>query len=220
LVEGHPQGDGRHGQQELDHALYDRVRDPGIVPADAAQDHAEDKAQDDAHQTNREGNRAAVEDPREHIPAQFIGAEEENRAALGHAKEVDSALDQAEELVIRSGHKESNRVAHLDVLNIGARKLFPVHLARYPVHKGPHPLAVVGEMELLRFEVDILGALDRVVGRQEAVKDGDQVEDAHDHATGDGQLVLGELEPHQLPLGVAVDLVLFPGCLSASSSER
>mgnify|MGYP000334839055 CR=1 FL=1 len=75
----HPQRQFRKGADDLDQAL-DQVVDPSaVVAGDTAQHDADRKAHQDAQQADRQRDAGAVDDPREHVAPDVVGAEQEAR---------------------------------------------------------------------------------------------------------------------------------------------
>ena len=68
----------------------DHVDPAAVIAGDAADDDAEREADRDADQADRQRDARAVDDARQHVAAEPVGAEQEQRAALGRADEVEA----------------------------------------------------------------------------------------------------------------------------------
>ena len=71
-----------------------------VIAGDAADDDAEGQADGDADQPDGQRDARAVDDPRQQIAAEPVGAEQEQLPALGRADEMQIARDHAPELVL------------------------------------------------------------------------------------------------------------------------
>src|SRR5882724_5737311 len=87
----------REALDDLDQALDQDVDPAAVIAGDAADDDAEGEADGDADEADGERDARAVEDAREHVAAEPVGAEQEERAAVGRAGKMEVALDETPE---------------------------------------------------------------------------------------------------------------------------
>src|ERR1700724_648524 len=89
----------RAGLDPLDAALDQDVGPAAVIAGDAANQDAEREADDDPDQPDRQRDPRAVDDARQQVAAEPVGAEQEHLTARRGAGEVDVAVDVSPELV-------------------------------------------------------------------------------------------------------------------------
>ena len=187
-----------------DQALDEQVRGAAEVPRHAPQDAAQHEAHGDADQTHRQGDTARVQQPREQVASQLVGAEQKNHPRPVHPEQVQVGLEQAPQAVAVTPGEQPHRVAHRAVLAVQPPQAGHVDGAGNAVHERPRVKAAVGvdEVQPLGLSVKVLGkALEGAVRREELAEQAHAVEQRQHHGAADGQPVTLELEPHQPPLG-------------------
>src|SRR5947209_110354 len=127
----------------LDAALDQNVGPAAVVAGDAADQDAERKADRDPDQPDRQRNAGAVDDAREQVAAEPVGAEQEQIAALGRADEVKIALEQAPELVAVTMAEEADRLRLRKIRLIHAAQLRHVEMVALAVDEWPDQAAMV-----------------------------------------------------------------------------
>src|SRR5229473_142909 len=108
----------REGLDHLDAALDQDVCPATVIAGNAADHDAEREADDDADQADRQRDPRAVDDARQQVAAEPVGAEQEQLAAFGWADEMDIACDQAPELVAVAMAQKADRLALLRVRRV------------------------------------------------------------------------------------------------------
>src|SRR5208282_4480444 len=106
----------------------------------------EHEADGDADEPDGERDAGTIDDAREHVAPEAVGAEEEERAALGRTDEVEAPLDQAPEAV---GVAQAEEAEALDLGRIGGidpAQGLHVEAGIDAVDEGPDEAAVVEEM--------------------------------------------------------------------------
>src|SRR5215472_18489884 len=89
----------REALDDLDAALDQDVGPAAVIAGDAADHYAERKADDDAEEADCQRDARAVDDARQEVAAEPVGAQQEQRPALRRAHEVHIARDIAPEFV-------------------------------------------------------------------------------------------------------------------------
>src|SRR6266446_7529987 len=158
----------REGLDDLDQALDQDIDPAAVIAGDAADDDAEGEADGDADQPDGQRDARAVEDAREQVATEPVGAEQEERALLGRTGEVEIALDEAPELIAVAVAEESDRLWLAGILGVDAPQVAHVEPIIVTVDEGPDEMPVVKEMDALRRREDEVGmARLIVVGRQD-----------------------------------------------------
>src|SRR5437667_973974 len=100
----------REGLDDLDQALDQDIDPAAVIAGDAADDDAEGEADGDADQADGQRDARTVEDAREQVAAEPVGAEQKERALLGRAGEMEIALDEAPEQVAGAVAEAADRL--------------------------------------------------------------------------------------------------------------
>ena len=77
--ERHPERQLGNGAEHLGDALHDGIEEAAVIAGDAADDDADRVAERHADQADGERNPRAVDEPREHVAPEPVGAEQEHR---------------------------------------------------------------------------------------------------------------------------------------------
>ena len=85
-----------------------RSKHAAVIAGEPADDDAEHEADGDAEQADGQRDARAVDDARQHVAAEPVGAEQEELAVLGRADEMDVALEQAPEPVAVAPAEEAD----------------------------------------------------------------------------------------------------------------
>ena len=207
--ERHPQGQLGEAPDHLDRALHQAVDPAAVVAREPAQDDAEHEAHGDAEQAHGQRDAGAVDDAREHVAAEAVGAEQEQGAVLGRADEVEVGRYHAPEAVLVARAEEAQRVDLVRIERVLALQVLEVELEAEAVDVRPDEAALVPQMHVLRREVDEVGvAAVQVVGR-DPLRDEDRAVHQREHPGRDHRdPVAAELPPHQLPLRGGVEALL------------
>ena len=156
-----------------------------------------------------------VDDPRQHVPAQPVGAQKEHRAALGRADQMQVRLDQPPELVLVAPAEEAQPLHVLAVVGVDAPQRLHVQLHRPAIDERPDEAAVVEQPHPLRRLVDMVDvARVQVVGRQELADQRGRIHEDQEDARDHRDPVAAEPPPHQPHLRRLPD----PVCASAARS--
>src|SRR5690242_559617 len=94
----------------LDHALDQHVDPAAVVSGDPAEEEPQGEADRDADETHRERDSCAVEDAREHVAAEAVGAEEEELPVLRGTGEVEIAFPEPPEEIVVGMTEEAQRL--------------------------------------------------------------------------------------------------------------
>ena len=96
-------------------------------------------------------------DAGEHIAPEAIGAQEEERAVLGRADEVEVHGDQSPELVLVASAEEAQRLHLLEIDGVLALQVLEVELEVEAIDEGADEAALVEQVHRLRREMDEVG---------------------------------------------------------------
>ena len=143
------------------------IEEAAVIAGDAADDDADHVAQRDADQADGERDARAVDEPREHVAPEPVGAEQEHRARPPAGRsDGNRPLNRSQKLYSLAGAEEADR------LRLGAvGRVFPlqrvhVELEVERIDERPDEAPLVEEMHRLRRRVDEAGvAAVQVVGR-------------------------------------------------------
>src|SRR5688572_7385985 len=177
-----------------------------MIAGDAADDDAEHKAHRDAEPADGQRHPRAVNDAREEIATEPVGAQQKHLAVLGGADQMQVTLPQAPELVGIAAAQKTNRKHLAPVISIFAFQRVHVELHVTPVDEGSDIGSFVKQVEGLGRsvdEIDIAGM--QIVRRQELADENREIKRGEQNARGKGDLVPLELPPHQPPLRGHVD---------------
>src|SRR5688572_4587542 len=202
----------RDRAHHLDHALHDVVDPAAVIAGEPAQDHAQHDRHRDADESDGERDAHSVEDAREHVTPQPVGAKQEHRPALRRAHQMQVAGNDAPPVVFVAAAEEPDLQRLLRILGEDAFQGLHVELVVERIDERPDELALVEEVDRLRRHVDVLhvaGVL--LVGRQELHHHDRSIHDAEDDRGQHRNAVTLELQRHQLPLRGEVDLLLLGG---------
>src|SRR5258707_13280980 len=139
----------REGLDDLDQALDQNVDPAPVIAGDAADDDAEGEADGDADEADGERDARAVEDAREHVAAEPVGAEQEELAVLGRADEMDVALDQPPEEIAVAVAEEAQLLHLGGIGGVDALQVLHVEVVVVAIDERPDEAALVEEMERL-----------------------------------------------------------------------
>ena len=159
------------------------VEQAAVIAGEPADDDAEHEADGDADQADGERDARAVDDARQHVAAEPVGAEQEELAALGRADEVEVAFEQPPELVAVAAAEEADRLHVVRVVGVFALQRVHVELHGAAVDERPDEAALMEEMDALRRRVDEVDvARVQIVGRQELADQDHDVEHGEEDA--------------------------------------
>src|SRR5258707_11932925 len=147
----------REGLDDLDQALDQDVDPAAVIAGDAADDDAQGEADGDADEPDGQRDARAVEDAREQIAAEPVGAEQKERAALGRAGEMAIAVEEAPERIAIAVAEEADRLRLAGVFGIDAAQIAHVEMIIVAVDEGPDELPVMKQMDRLRRREDEIG---------------------------------------------------------------
>src|SRR5439155_25480553 len=100
----------RERLDHLDRPLDQDVGPTAVIPGDTADDDAEGKAEDDPDQPYGQRDARAVDDAREHVAAEPVGAEEKELAALGREEQVEIAENEPPVEVLVAAAQKADRL--------------------------------------------------------------------------------------------------------------
>src|SRR3984893_3344339 len=202
----------REGLDDLDAALDQDVGPAAVIAGDAADHDAEGKADDDAEQPDRERDPRAVDDARQQIPAEPVGAEQEHLTALRRAHQVEIAVDPAPEFVRVAVAQEADRLVLLRVRRVDPAQIGHVEAVVVARDIGQGEVAMAEDVDALRRRIDEVGMpAVEAVGREKFAEQDGRVKHQQQHARGQRDPVPAKPPPHQLPLRGAVEALLRRG---------
>ena len=111
-----------------------------MIAGEPADDDAEHEADGDAEQADGQRDARAVDDARQHVAAEPVGAEQEQLAALGRADQMEVAFEQAPELVGVAAAEEAHLLHVVCVVGVFALQRVHVELHRAAVDERPDEL--------------------------------------------------------------------------------
>src|ERR1051325_3201047 len=109
--QGHQRRQMREALDHLDAALDQDVGPAAVIAGNAADQDAERKADDDADEPDRQRDARAVDNARQEIAAEPVGAEQKERSALGWADQVKITWDIAPKFVGIAVTEPADRLA-------------------------------------------------------------------------------------------------------------
>ena len=214
--QGHPQRQHRNGADELDEALHHDVGGAAEIPGRAADADPQHKAQYYSDQADGQRDPGAEHHAAEHVAAETVGPEQVGGASL-RAEQVQVAVEQAPQLVVRAAHEQAQRIPLRPVHGIDATPGSIVHPRRVSIHEGAQMQAVVTDKtHALRRGRQHVGKLLHVVGGDELAEPGCEIHDQQNGTADQGQPVLLEAPPHQLIVGCQIEP--FPAGLRVAPS--
>ena len=155
--------------QDLDDALDDQIEDAAVIAGEPADDDAEHEADGDAEQADGQRDARAVDDARQHVAPEPVGAEQEQLAALGRADEMEVRSRPGPRTCRHRRGRRSGSAATLFGLSVYSRfsvSMLSVIVAA--IDEGPDEAALVEQMDRLRRRMDEVDvARVQIVGRQE-----------------------------------------------------
>ena len=160
------------------------------------------EADGNADEADGQRDPRAVDDAAQHVAPQPVGAEEEQRPALGRADEVQIPGHPAPVFISLAAAEEAHRLNQLVVLGVFALPVLRVEAEAVAIDEGADEAAlVVEEMELLRRGEDgVHVARMQRIGRQELADEDRRIEDQEEAARKHRQAMPAEAPPHHLPL--------------------
>ena len=117
-----------------------RSKHAAVIAGQAADDDAEHEAERDADQADGQRDARAIDDARQHVAAEPVGAEQEQLAVLGRADEMQVALDQAPEFVGVAAAEEADLLHVARVVGVFALQRVHVELHVAAVDERPDEL--------------------------------------------------------------------------------
>ena len=96
--------------QDLDQALHGSVDEAAEIAGEPAERQPEDEGDDDADEADGQRDARAVDDAREQVAAELVGAEQEQRAVLGRADEMEIGRGRARRAVGLAAAEEADRL--------------------------------------------------------------------------------------------------------------
>ncbi len=134
------------------------------------------KADGHADQADSERDPRAINDARQHIAAEPVGAEQKQLAALRRADQVEIARDEAPVIVLVAVAKEPDRLVLGWVRRVDPPEIGHVEMVAVAVDERPGGAAVIEHMQALRRRVDEVGmaAVERI-GREHLAEHDDHV---------------------------------------------
>src|SRR5579875_1002818 len=199
--QGHPQRQMREGLDDFDQPLDQDVGPAAVIPRDAADQHRQREADGDPQQSDGQRDPRPVDDPRQHVPAEPVGAEQKQLSAARRAEKVHVAAQQAPEAIAVAMAEKPDRFPLFRVRRVDP--LEPIHVEPVIVALdiGPYEPTVVEDMNGLRRrvnEIDI-ARIDPVRGEELAEQD---------RARQHGKAVAAQLPPHHAPLRGGIETLL------------
>ena len=219
--EGEPKRQFGQGSQDLDQALDDVIDPTAEIARQSAEEQSERERDRNSHNADGERNPRSVDDAREEIAAQPVGAEEEHRAVLGRAEQMHVSWHQSPEVVTIATAQEPHRLRRRRIGGVDATEALDVEGELVRIDEGTHQPALVHQVHGLRRCVqEVTVALGIIVGRDHLHERNHGVEGEQDEGRGDRHLVAAELPPHQPPRRGAVEtLALCPHGLGRAGIE-
>src|SRR5438132_526729 len=202
----------REGLDDLDAALDQDIGPAAVIAGDAADQDAEGEADDDTEQSDGQRDPRAIDDARQQIAAEPVGAEQEQLAALGRAHQVHIAVDPAPEFVWIAVAQEADRLVLLRVRCVDPAQIGHVEAVVVARDIGQGEVALAEDVDARRRRVDEVGmtAVEPVRREKFAKQDG-HVKHQQQRARGQRDPVPAKPPPHQLPLRGAVEPLLRRG---------
>src|SRR5712671_1986907 len=199
----------REGLDDLDAALDQDVGPAAVIAGDAADQDAERKADDDADQPDGQRDPRAVDDPRQQVAAEPVGAEQEHLPARRRAGQVHIAVDIAPEFVRVAMTQPAERLILCRVGRVHPMQIGHVETVIVAQDERGAQAALVEQAHALRRRVDEIGVpAVEPVGREKLAEQDDQVERQQQRARYDRDAVPAKAPPHQPPLRGAVEPLL------------
>src|SRR5271167_3252156 len=113
----------RERLHDLDAALDHDVGPAAVIPGDATDDDAERKTDRDADEADGQRDARAVDDAREEVAAEPVGAEQEQLPALRGTSEMKPGRDVAPEQIRVAATEEPERL-----VLVGVRRVDPLQI--------------------------------------------------------------------------------------------
>ena len=155
------------------------------------------QAEGDADEADGERDPGAIDDPREEIAPQHVGAHQIERP-LARAEEMDVGRDDSQQQIGRAMDEELQRERLGLVGGIAALEGLHVQLLGDPIdHRRPLQPALDDEMRPLRCRQRMARLQLRIIGRHEAAEDHHEIEQPDHHEARQRQPMGAELPPHQ-----------------------
>ena len=111
------------------------IEDAAVVAGQPADDDAENEADGNAEQADRERDAGAIDDARQHIATQPVGAEQEQLAVLGRTEEMKIPLEQAPEAIAVATAEEADPLHVVGIVGVLALEIVHVEPHRAAVHE-------------------------------------------------------------------------------------
>ena len=177
-----PQRQMGQAAQDLDQPLHPFVEPAAIVSRQSAEEDSEDEAGPDPQQADGQGDARAIDQAREHVLADLVGAQQMQLSLLRRTDEMETGVDGAPELVFIAAAEEA-QLLHLGrVIGVFALQGLGIQLEAVAIDKGADELAFMEQMHGLRrrqHAADILGVL--MIGRDELADQDRAIEDGQEN---------------------------------------
>ena len=224
--EGHPQGNGGKGGDQVHAAHHHPIHHSAEEPGQPAQQDPEQGAEHHPHQADGQGDTRGVHGAGEQVAAQAVGTEQEQRRPRAGGEQVQPRREQPPQQVLETRGQEAHRVERRGVAHVHVAEGFGIAL---PAQLGDERAARTRRGQLAGGEpADGVGRaahvvrepLQRGVGRHHVGQQGAQVEHREHRRRHRGQPVASELEPHEPPLRGDVVTFLLRGGLVHPKSDH
>ena len=222
--EREPQRQLRQRAQDLDHPLDDVVDPAAEIAGDAAEEEPEGERHGDADEPDGERDARAVDDAREQVAPEPVGAERGTwcRRSAGSTRCTFSRTTAPEVVGVAAAEEADRLRLPCGPDDVVALEGLEVEGELVRIDERPDEAPFVEQVQALRRRVqEVAVPLGLVVGRDHLDERHHQVEGEQQERGGDGDLVAPELPPHQPPRGRAVELLaLRADRLAAAGIER
>src|SRR6516162_4496956 len=139
---------------DLDHALDEHVDPTAVIAGDAAEKETQCEADGNANEAHGERDTRAIEDARQHVTAEPVGAEKEELSVLGRADEMKIALPEAPEEIALAMAEEAQRLHDVGILAVDPLQVVHVEAVVVAMNEGSDEVAIMEEMDRLRGRKD------------------------------------------------------------------
>src|SRR5579863_1642957 len=195
----------------FDNALNKDVGPAAVIPGDAADHDTEREADRDADKTDGQRNPCAIDDARQQIATEPVGAEQEQLPAIGRADEMEACRDEAPEQVFVALAEKAQGLVLCRVGRVDTLQIIHVEMVVVALDIGRGEPVFAKNVNMLRRRVDEVGVAGiEPVRRDDLADQGRRVHRQQQTAGDHRDAVTAQPPPHQPPLRRLVETLL-PG---------
>src|SRR5579883_585029 len=207
--ERHPQRQMGKRLYDLDEPLDQHVDRAAVIAGDAADHDTQGEADGDTHEADRERDPRAIDDARQKIAPEPVGAEQKQRAARGGAEKMQIAWEEAPEEIAIAVTEEAQRLHLAAILGIDAPQIPHVEVIVESVDIGRGESAIAEKMHRLRRRIDEIRMAGMMAVRCQKFAEGDrEIHRNEQHSRDHGHAMTLQFPPHELPLRCHVEPLL------------